>query len=555
MSGFVAKWLEKQNRAHTAAEELEPSKLPALPRAPKHLSKAADVLLGKGARTLSDAVAQVKAGGIIWVLPGEHPGGDPIDTKKPFQLLGAGAQKSAIVFRPKGEDDCLALTAKGKWTIGSLALLAEAGSSAKGVCADVVGAHAGAELEITGCVIAGAPVRIDGDGTTTGGVGVRAYDGAKVRVGDCLVAFNHRNLAAHQRGAELVAKDCQVFAATFGVFAGPGGKVSVSGGEIRRNRYGIKVFGGDAVLDANGVRIEDQTMNGVFLETGRVRLERCSILDNGCHGAGTAAGTELVATGCKVRDNWESGFWVGGKVSIEECEVTESGDHGILLGPESRGRVAKTRSRKNGGFGIVRDPSSKVQLAGNDTKNNERDGDYVFGTLAAALQKGFPRGVRVPEALAKLARFQEEHGRLTGETMYVAPGPLAGWPGLESEFAVFGTGPEGSTVAFWLHDGLGIERAPVVYLDSEGAVNLVLAETFEGFLSILAAGREDLRWDEQLEPAIDDDDEHETFCDWLKEELGVEPAKKISKLRKAAEAKHPGLHARLLASQSGRRER
>jgi hypothetical protein len=79
-------------------------------------------------------------------------------------------------------------------------------------------------------------------------------------------------------------------------------------------------------------------------------------------------------------------------------------------------------------------------------------------------------------------------------------------------------------------------------------VNLVLAETFEGFLSILATGRDDLRWDEQLAPAIDDEDEHEAFCEWLKDELGVEPAKKISRLRKAAESKHPALHARLLAT-------
>ncbi|MBK9000748.1 MAG: right-handed parallel beta-helix repeat-containing protein [Myxococcales bacterium] len=552
MSGFVTEYLEKKNRAYTKAEHLEPCKLPALPAPPKHLPKDGDVVLGKGARTLADAVARVKPGGVILVPAGEHAGGEPIETKKPFELLGVGAQKAAIVFRPMGEDDCLAFVAKGKWKISGVALLAAGGPAAKRVCADIVGVHSGAELELVSSVIAGAPARSEKDGNTTGGVGVRAYDGAKVRVRDSLIALNHWNLAAHQGGAELSAQGCQVFGAVFGVFAGHGGKVSVSGGELRRNRYGVKVYGEGAQIEVTSARIEDQTMNGVFLETGRARLERCSILDNGCHGVGTGEATELAAKGCKVRDNWESGLWIGGKVVLEDCEIAENAEHGVVLGPESRGRVAKNRCRKNGGFGIVREPSAKVELSGNATKDNDRDGEYVFGTLALALQKGFPKGARVPEALAKLARFQEEHGRLTGETMYVSPGPLAGWPGMEKEFAVFGSGPDGSTVAFWLHDGLGIERAPVVYLDSEGTENLVLAETFEGFLSILATGRDDLRWDEQLAPEIDDEDEHEAFCEWLKEELGVEPAKKISKLRKAAEAKHPGLHARLLATLKAR---
>lgn len=555
MTGFVPTFLEKKNRAHTKQEGLEPTKLPALPAPPKQAAKDADVVLGTGkgqARTLSEAVARVKAGGVIGVPPGEHEAGDPVDSKKPFTLIGAGAARSAIVFRPKGEDDCLALTAKGKWTLRGVALLAEVGPKAKGVCADLVGAHTGAEVELQGCVIAGAPARLEKDGSTSGGVGVRAYDGGQVQLRDSVVAFNHWNLAAHGGGAALRAADCQVFGATFGVFAGAGGSVGLEAGEVRRNRYGLKTFGKDAAVAARRTRIVDQTMNGVFAELGKVELERCTIEDNGAHGVGAGAGAEVSAKRCRVRENWESGFWIGGRAVLEDNDVADNAGHGISLGAQARGRVAKNRCKKNGGFGIVREPSAKVELAGNDTRDNERDGDYVLGTLEKALAGGFPKGARVPEALAKLARYQEQHGRLSGETLYVSPGPLAGWPGLEKEFAVFGSGPDGSTLAFWLHDGLGVDQAPIVYLDSEGSENLVLARTFQDFLAIFATGRDDLRWGDEIEPEIDDEDEHERFCAWLKEELGVTPAKKIDELRRAAAARHPKLHERLMSTLKAR---
>jgi hypothetical protein len=411
-----------------------------------------------------------------------------------------------------------------------------------------VSAQEGSRVELYRCVIAGAPAKVDDEEVTTGGCGVRAHGGSRVKAVECLFAFNHWNAAAHDGGAELELEGCQIFGAQFGVFAGAAGVVRMRGGSVRRNLYGLKLFGEGALLEATDVAIVDQTKNGVFVEAGSATLQGCKLVDNGSHGLGAAEGTDVVVLRCTVSENWESGLYLDGSCRIEECEICDNGEHAVVLESESRGSVRNNRCHENGGYGIVRHPASQVEIADNRTQANERDGLYTFGTLADRVAAAFPKGAVLPEGVKQLARFQEETGRLVGETLYIAPGPLAGWPGLESEFAVFGTGPDGSTIAYWLRDGLSIERAPIVYLDSEGVENFVLARTFEEFLSILATGRDDLRWGDDVEPEIDDEDELETLVEWMKETFEVEPAESIDAIRAAADEAHPGLAARLEAA-------
>lgn len=545
----VAEFLEKLNRTHTREEELQKTKLPPLPAAPKKLPKptSADVAVGKGKgeqKTLSDAIAAVKSGGIIHVTPGIHPSGKPIDTKKPFTIVGEGAARSAILFQAPGDDSFLTLVGPGVWHFDGVALLAE--SAKKGACCDILDVGTRAEVEMTRSVIAGAMAVITKDGTK-GGLGVRANAGGKAKLVDCLIAFNRWNVAAHDGKSSLALERCQLFGAEFGVFVGDSALVTLSGGEVRRNRFGLKAYGEGASIVARDVKIVDQTMNGVYVEKGRIKLEGCKILDNGTHGVGSEEGTEVVAKQCVVDDNWESGLFIIGDCLLEANEIKDNADHGILLAEGSTGRVEKNECADNGGFGIVWDEKSKVERRGNRCHDNSREEEYELGTLVRELKAGLPKGVSLPESIAKLARYQEENGRLAGETMYVAAGLLAGWPGLENEFAVFGSGPDGSTIAFWLRNKCAIEKAPIVYLDSEGVENHVIAESEKDFLAIFATGPEELHHGDDIENERDEDDEAELqrFVEWLDETFGVKPAKSIDQIHKRAQKAHPGLEARL----------
>jgi parallel beta-helix repeat protein len=542
----VAEFLEKRNRQHTKEAELQKTKLPPLPAAPKRMPKAtdADAVVGsaKGEhKRLSDAIAAVKPGGVIHVTPGLHPAGEAVETDKPFQIVGEGAQLSAVLFRPD-RDTFLALKGKSLWKLEAVAILCE---RKEGACCDLVELDQGAAIEISGCVLAGALAVSSGE-LTTGGLAVRACNGGKASISGSLLAFNRWNVGAHD-GAAITLERCHLFGAEFGAFVGESSELTFTGGELRRNQFGLKAYGEGGSIVARDVKIVDQTMTGVYIEKGRVQLESCRIIDNGTHGVGAEPGTEIVARQNQVDDNWECGFWIEGEAQLVENSIKDNSDHGIMLTKTSTGRVTGNSCEQNGGFGIVWDPASRVERHSNETDSNGREEEYELGTLEREVQAGLPQGVSLPESISKLARYQEANGRLAGETMYVCAGPLAGWPGLEQEFAVFGNGPDGSSIAFWLHDALPIDKSPIVYLDSEGVENLVIAQSMDEFLSILARGPEELRHGDAIEPDRDEDDEEELerLGEWLDEVFGVKPAKSIDEIRRAAEKAHPGLEERL----------
>src|ERR1700678_2481878 len=67
---------------------------------------------------------------------------------------------------------------------------------------------------------------------------------------------------------------------------------------------------------------------------------------------------------------------------------------------------------------------------------------------------------------------------------------------VSQQFWNFGSGPDGSIFAFWLYDNRSLDDAPIVYLSSDGAEgSIVLANSFDEFLSLLAIGYMDIGTD------------------------------------------------------------
>lgn len=67
---------------------------------------------------------------------------------------------------------------------------------------------------------------------------------------------------------------------------------------------------------------------------------------------------------------------------------------------------------------------------------------------------------------------------------------------MAGKFAAFGSGPDGSILAFWLLNGKDATNAPVVHLGSEETHYFVLARDFREFLSLLAIGYDELGFDD-----------------------------------------------------------
>src|SRR4051794_1127254 len=92
------------------------------------------------------------------------------------------------------------------------------------------------------------------------------------------------------------------------------------------------------------------------------------------------------------------------------------------------------------------------------------------------LQRTFPAGVAVPPALAALARYNEEAPDFYSGHFEVSASDAAkhwfdGDTQAAAHFAVFGEGPDGSLIAFWLYAQRPVSEAPVVFLGSEGCFN------------------------------------------------------------------------------------
>lgn len=167
------------------------------------------------------------------------------------------------------------------------------------------------------------------------------------------------------------------------------------------------------------------------------------------------------------------------------------------------------------------------------------------------LQKIFPKGTAMPEALAKLCEFTtQSRGRVACDFELTASGKsyVEAWfrddPAAAKQFIIFGTDKPQSLYGYWLHDECSIDSAPIVYLGSEGTENSVLANSLEDFLGLLALGHEEIglirAWDADTKAC----DHIEEYRAWLKNELKVDaPAddKSGRAIVNAAVRKHPKL--------------
>lgn len=124
-------------------------------------------------------------------------------------------------------------------------------------------------------------------------------------------------------------------------------------------------------------------------------------------------------------------------------------------------------------------------------------------------------------------------------------------PEAESFLKVIGMQKNGSLICFWSYeDELSLEQQPIVWLDSEGSPNAVFASNILSFLSILPYDTGAIydvlfAWQEYwsssrkrkkptsefakkmkmyLEMSQEDYPFHNQFVEWLRTEIGLEPA-------------------------------
>jgi hypothetical protein len=167
------------------------------------------------------------------------------------------------------------------------------------------------------------------------------------------------------------------------------------------------------------------------------------------------------------------------------------------------------------------------------------------------FRTNFPAGATVPPLLKRLLEFDSRikkfysgHFELTDSGAATAVAMFDGDKDAAAQFALFGEEVDGSGFGFWLYEGRKLEDAPVVYLGSEGTGWMVLAETLEDFLRLLAIGVDDLGFAaeylafDQPEPPSES---LVAYRNWLKTECGLSQPEDPAALVSAAKRKHPDL--------------
>ncbi len=171
------------------------------------------------------------------------------------------------------------------------------------------------------------------------------------------------------------------------------------------------------------------------------------------------------------------------------------------------------------------------------------------------LHRSFPDDTPLPELLVRLCAFTDEEdgngGTIAEDLELYERGPFAlnawfrGNIRAAAQFVVFASDEAGGLYGYWRYEGQPLDRAPLVYLNDEGAHNTVLASTLEEFLTLVGVGQPYIgmvdEWDEQEEP----DEDTLRYRDWLRAELGVEPPtlNEARAIVEHARGQHPDLDA------------
>lgn len=192
------------------------------------------------------------------------------------------------------------------------------------------------------------------------------------------------------------------------------------------------------------------------------------------------------------------------------------------------------------------DEPSKPPAASGAPKDIATPGTTALPTLTAALRPG----EKLPIALVKLFEFARGIGgffagnfEVDEDQVDAARAWFQGDAAAAGEFLLFGHDGTGSLYGFWRHDGLPIQRVPIVFLDSEGARCNVMADSVEDFLAILALGKRDPGWTVDETDPVEEDDELRAFRAWLASQFGIQPVRDSKAAVAAAAAKHPSLDA------------
>ncbi len=160
--------------------------------------------------------------------------------------------------------------------------------------------------------------------------------------------------------------------------------------------------------------------------------------------------------------------------------------------------------------------------------------------------KNFPANVQIPESLIKLFRFQEaENKNYSGHFFlydrFWQQAPLFS-PDVQSQLIFFGFDADGSIYSFWRYKDFPLEIAPIVFLASEWAGNIIIANSVEEFLGLLGLGIDELGYavsQQGWETRISNGSETINFRMWLKNELDISIPQEPTKVVEKAINNHP----------------
>jgi len=174
---------------------------------------------------------------------------------------------------------------------------------------------------------------------------------------------------------------------------------------------------------------------------------------------------------------------------------------------------------------------------------------------ADRIEAEFPPGVRMPDELRRLCDHLDRTDYPISGYMRLRPEGegLKGWFGADSEawhqLAGFGAGPDGSTLASWLHSGRDVAAAPVVHLGSEGDQLVVLADNFRDFLTLFGIGYRELGFDDLSRPPAEPGSA-ERLRAWLATEFGIRCPPTGIEIVRRAQARHPDFAAWVAEAQA-----
>jgi hypothetical protein len=169
------------------------------------------------------------------------------------------------------------------------------------------------------------------------------------------------------------------------------------------------------------------------------------------------------------------------------------------------------------------------------------------------IQKNFPEATQVPDKLRKLCEFADKDSDYFGcDFRLLEDGKRIILRGMDndesaaSQFAIFARDSSHALYGYWLYDNRSIENAPIVYIDSEGCDNTVLANNVEEFLTLAALGKPILGTIESRKSS-DEEDESEYIDDvnkfraWAKQEFSIDTPtlEEAKQIIKSAKGNHP----------------